>query len=90
VGCTFKPQITEYKSPHLTSIKDAPLKSEKSLVFDNLYLKAKAKPKPLPKDPKDIEFEKQKQECTFKPDISRTKHVLFGSKSSAIGELKSG
>lgn len=61
-SCPFKPQINKKKSK--TLVNKGPRHLE-------LYEMGKNKFSRVDRDPKEIEFEKNYEECTFKPDISQ-------------------
>ena len=81
-GCTFKPVIN----------KEQPLALNQSIVTDrhqrssvHEYLFKKASVKTSPRDINEIEYEKQKNECTFKPNVkspARPNSALNTSKQS--------
>ncbi|CDW77334.1 UNKNOWN [Stylonychia lemnae] len=89
LGCTFKPQTKEWKGAakaqnkttnlHLLERRKSPDQKELSGVHESLYKIMKQRKED--KKTMEIEFEKSRNQCTFKPNLSLTK-TSFNNKSS--------
>lgn len=72
--CTFVPQITKSRTNKMCD----PQKRKGSLASGYLHNTSKQK---IDKDPFEIEYEKNRKECTFKPEILKRKSSLGTSTS---------